>query len=519
MELKDYFINKKNRKNCSNIFNKIILEGLAFKTNINRPVVKYKKLDQIKKEVLENLPEESMDIEKVIEECKERIINGAVNFSSENFLAFPDSGNSIAAVGGHLLYGFLNQNLINSMHCSPTATFVEITVINWLRQLLGYKIKKIQNDSLDAGGINVPGGTLANTIAILLAREKIYPGTMKNGLNKSNKPLFMFIPEGIGHYTSRAAMGWLGIGMDNIVNVKTSDSFTIDREDLIRKIKQTKERGTPFIIIAYAGDSRTMAIDNFKELSKIAKKYGLWLHVDACHGASLAFTKTLRHKLNNIYLADSITIDPHKVLWVPYNSSYLLLKDPESLMPIAGVSALITKAQYSFGQVTPFLGSRAFTSLKVWFLIKNLGRKKIGQLIKERHKKAVYFSNLIKKSKDFYLMNNVEINSVVYLYIPTELKKELGGSNKNESINKINELNLRIQKRMFRKGSFYVHTFKLNDFKNILKAGRGKVYQMQRLMIGNPLTTKKDLKSLITETNKIARAEWKSLIESAKDEK
>ncbi len=502
---KDDFI----KKDSYNLLSKALFMGLEFKTNSKR-VVDYKDIEEIKKTLLEPIPLEPKKIEEVLEDCKEKIMSGAVNFSDSHFLAFPDCGNSEAAMCGHIISGMLNQNLINSIHTSPTATVVEMTIINWLREILGYEVNRDPQDIIDVGGINVPGGTLANTIAVLLARENAVPHTMNKGLNNV-KPLKMFIPEGIGHYTSKAALSWLGIGIDNLVEVKTTKDFTIDREDLVRKIEEIGKDSLPFMIIAYAGDSRTMAIDDFEELSKIAKKYDLWFHIDACHGASLCFSDNLKHKVQGIELADSVTLDPHKVLFVPYPLSYLLVKDPLKFKAIAGVSDLITKEKYSFGQITPFLGSRPFNSLKLWFLIKNLGKKEIGRLIEERHSMAKYFASLIEETPEFYLMNNVIINSVAYLYLPDGLKKEHEKNPSQEAVDKINDLNLRIQKRMFKEGKFYVHTFKLNDFKNVLKTGREYNYQMQRLILGNPLTTKQDLKDLIEYSGRIAEEEWEKM--------
>jgi len=82
-------------------------------------------------------------LSKVIKEYEKKIVDGSVNFSNPHFLAFPDCGNSIAAMCGHIFSGMLNQNLINSVHCSPTATFVEMACINWLREVVG--CKKVKN--------------------------------------------------------------------------------------------------------------------------------------------------------------------------------------------------------------------------------------------------------------------------------------------------------------------------------------------------------------------------------------
>ena len=229
------------------------------------------------------------------------------------------------------------------------------------------------------------------------------------------------------------------------------------------------------------------------------------------YGASLCFSDKLKYKVKGIDLADSVTLDPHKVLFVPYCLSYLLIKNPEKFKSIAGVSDLITKEKYSIGQITPFLGSKPFDSLKLWFLIKHLGKKKIGKLIENRYGSVKYFESIVKKSKSFYVMNEVMINSVAYLYIPEELKWSLKSDKKERSVEIVNELNLRIQKAIFKEGVYYVHTFKLNDFKNILGAGEDKIFQMQRLMIGNPLTKKNDLKDFLAYSNSISDREWKRL--------
>ncbi len=424
-------------------------------------------------------------------------------------MAFPDSGNSTAATCGQILEGMLNQNLINSVHTSPTATFVEIAVIRWLRSVVGFKNQKLR-DINDLGGIAITGGTLANTIAVLLARENKFPETIKKGLN-NNKPLKMFIPSGISHYTSKAAMGWLGIGTNNVVEIKTNKNFVMDKEDLVRKIEGSLKDSTPFLLVAYAGDSRTMAIDDFETLSKIAKRYHLWFHIDACHGASLCFSDKLKYKVKGINLADSVTLDPHKVLFVPYCLSYLLVKNPKKFENITEVSDLITKEKYSIGRITPFLGSKSFDSLKFWFLIKHLGKRKIGRLIEKRHEMTKYFASLLNKKSSFYLMNDLIINSAAYLYVPEELFALLGTIKRDKAIDIINELNLRIQCRIFKEGRFYIHTFKLNDFKNVLGAGEDKVFQMQRLMLGNPLTTKKVLNYFFNYLESISKTEWGKL--------
>lgn len=320
-----YFISPSNGAKFSELSSRIVDMGLDFKLarNGSPQVIDYKEQPAIMADLLEPVPLDGIEMRALLEEINAKIVSGSVNFSSPGFIAFPDSGNAIASVSGHMLSGLLNQNLINSKHTSPTATFVEMAVINWLREIVGFEVKKDPNSILDVGGVNVPGGVLANTIGMLIARENRFPGTLKNGISFDPRKVKVFIPAGISHYSSRAALGWLGLGTDSMIDVKTTDSFRMDQSDLKRKIQGFKKEGAvPLALVAYCGDSRTMAIDEFASLSAIAKRYGMWLHIDACHGLSLCFSERLMGRVKDLRLADSITIDPHKVLFTPYALSY-----------------------------------------------------------------------------------------------------------------------------------------------------------------------------------------------------
>ncbi|MBD3361268.1 pyridoxal-dependent decarboxylase [Candidatus Woesearchaeota archaeon] len=489
--IKECFLSADNKEDILTTLLKVIQTSMDFKTN--KTIVNYKNQKEIMSDLLEPLPNKGKPIEKIIEEFEQKILKGSVNFSSPNFIAFPDCGNSNAALIGHILYGLLNQNLINSIHTAPTATFVEAAVINWFREAVGYESFQDPKDIFEIGGINVTGGVSANTVGLLLARENKFPGTIETGLLYDPRKIKVFVPKGIGHYSISAALGWLALGKNNLIEVETTSEFKIDQGDLLDKIRSCKKDDVLLALVAYAGDSRTMTIDDFPSLSNIAQEYGMWFHIDACHGLSLCFSDKMREKVKGIECADSVTIDPHKVLFVPYTSSYVLAKDPKKFELVSGVSDLITQESFSFGQITPLFGSRAFNSLKPWFLFKNLGKKTIGKLIENRHEKAKYFASLLDQEKNIYRMNKVEINSVTYLYVPDYLTSKLTGPNQKEAIEAINRLNKEIHWRIFKEGKYYIHSFRLNDFRNIMQTGKNTVFQLQRVMIGNPLTDEKVL--------------------------
>ena len=507
--INEYFISGLNRERCQELISQAVSIGLDFKIQGSggKPVVNHREQEQIMRDIVEPIPEKGKPLDEVLSEFQSKVMNGSVNFSSPNFMAFPDCGNALATVAGHMLSGMLNQNLINSIYTSPTATFVEIAVINWLREIVGYPIVDKPQGIFDVGGINVTGGVSANTTGLLLARENRFPGTINTGIQYDPRKIKVFLPRGIGHYSIKAALGWIGLGSDNVIEVDTTPHFTIDQKDLVRRINRCDKDDVPLALVAYTGDSRTMAIDDFPSLHKIAQDHGMWFHIDAWHGLSLCFSERLREKVKGIELSDSVTIDPHKVLFTPYTLSYVLVRDPKKFELVAGVSDLITQEPYSFGQITPLFGSRAFNSLKLWFLMKHLGRERIGSLMEHRHDMVKYFASLVERTPGFYMMNEVTINSAAYIYVPPQLKERLHMLPNDEAVAEINRLNKNIQTRIFREGQYYVHTFQLNDFRNAMGTGTETVFQMQRLMLGNPLTTKKVLEEFMDYSHRIAKEE------------
>lgn len=495
--MNDFFLNQQNKEYIRKILYQCIDLWLDFK--LNNKVLRYKEQEEIKEKFNNNIPLQWNNLETVIQDFYEKIYNNSINFWSSKFLWFPDAGNSIAGIMWWILSLFLNQNLINSSYTSPTATFAEIEVIRWLRSIAWFKNNDL-NDITDIWGIATWWGVVSNTIWILLAREYATWWVIQKGLYIKNKCV-VFIPEGIWHYSIKSSMWWLWMWEDNIVYIKTNKYFQIDQHDLINKIEFEKKKWNILTaIIAYAWDSRTMSIDDIVWLSNIAKKYNLWLHVDACHWYSLCFSDKLKHKINWIHLADSVTIDPHKVLNIPYNLSYILIKNPEKISLIASSTDLITKEKFSLWKFSPFIWSKPFYSLKLWLFIKNLWKNNIWKLIENRHYLAKDIWKILSNKKDIYILNEITINSIVFVYIPENLKKDL-----ELNIYKVNKINKLINDMIHKRWNFYIHTFLMEDYWRVTWYKWNEKFQVQRIMVWNPMTTLEDINDLYNEINFIIK--------------
>ena len=482
-------LNKRNKNYAKECINNIVEMGLDFKLqdNFRKRYVS----ESMIKEIYE-MPENETRLEDIITLVKEQVLPYCSNFGTENFMGFPDAGNSIGGISGAVLSDFLQQNLINSSFCAPIATYMEIAVIRWLREIVGYKNIDV-NNIWDVGGVITYGGTGSNSIAMLLARENHKENTMVNGV-MTPEDYKVIIPKGIGHYSIKSSLMWIGCG-DNVIEVPTID-YKYDLKELKKTLIENK--GKIMCVVAYVGDSRSMTIDNLTEIYKIVKAVdnNIWLHADACHGFSLGFSEKLKSKISGIELFDSISTDPHKVLAVPYTVSALLLKNPNSLKKVTTTSDLIMKEDYAFGQVTPFIGSKSWMSLKVWFAFKNIGRKGIGEIIERRCQMAQYLKKNLENRKEYIVLNDVDINSVMFMYV---------GDKKNitMTLDKINIINKEIKKRMDEEGIYFLHQFSINDDNG--KISKDAILYPLRYMSGNDNISEETIDKMLRYIDEIIK--------------
>ena len=463
-------------------FDEIIRLGMQFKTQSK---VKTAPMSTPAVKSFDPFPTNGISYEELIQ-CYAKIAAPSTNWASPNFMGFPDSGNAAPALGAALLVPFLNQNLANQEICAPVATFIEMEVVHWLRQLLGYQVLDTYTSSQDAGGVLTLGGTLSNTVALMAARENAFPGTVAHGLPVPAQKVRLLVPDVIEHYSIRSAMAWLGLGEQNLVRVPVDDVFRVQLDDLDRCIDEERAKGNYVMAcVAYAGDSRSMRVDNLDNIADRVHKKGVWFHVDACHGSMLAFSRTHRHKIRGINKADSITIDPHKVLWVPYTCSFVLFKNPKSLSRISTNSDLILKTQWSLGQITPCIGSKSFDALKLWSNIKFFGQSGIEQLIDQRLELTKQIQNQIRQRPDLLLLNETDINSCMFIFVPRQCQERSALS--AADIEKLNDINKDIRSGITEAGQSFVHGFHLKRCPHMLLPDDQAVYVL-RTMNGNPLT-------------------------------
>ena len=275
-------------------------------------------------------------------------------YSGPGYLAYiPGGGLYTAALAEFLAQG-LNR-YVGLWQPSPAIVQIEENVTRWLCDLF----------SLPAGsqGLLTTGGSMANFSAVVTARsdrlgEEFLDGTY-------------YVSEQV-HASITKAAKLAGFGPRNFRAVATDDQLRIDVGDLRRRIHEDRSAGMrPFLVVASAGTTNTGAVDPIDEVAEVARAEGMWLHVDGAYGGFFQLTERGRDRFRGIEAADSITLDPHKGLFLPYGTGALVVRDAQALREAHHVGAdylqdLAPPGELpNYSEYSPEL-SRGFRGLRVW---------------------------------------------------------------------------------------------------------------------------------------------------------
>lgn len=348
----------------------------------------------------------------------------------------------------------LTNSTMATYEVAPFATKVERELVSFLAQLIGWK---------EHDGIMVTGGSNANLVAILMARNLKHPQTKIHG-NGDNK-FSVFVSED-AHYSFDKAANIMGLGSQRVIKIPATHQGVMRFELLEEAITLSRLRGEiPLMIAATAGTTVLGNYDDLQALSTIAKKENLWLHVDGAWGGSVLMSKTHRSLLKGIELADSMTWDTHKMLATGLMSSFFLTSHPGALLRshAGGGSEYIFHAgdEIDLGPSSLQCGRRN-DALKVWFAFRSLGVSGLERYVDQLMGKAQATTRLIAERAEFEL-----IHDPVMLNICFRLKGE--GDR--------NLLHRRIRERLIEEGEFFVN----------LATRRGDTFF--RLIMANPETT------------------------------
>jgi len=363
----------------------------------------------------QGLPETGKGLEQVLTDFRENWTPHLVAASGPHYLGFVTGGVTPAALAGDWLTSVWDQNTQATVGQGDLSARLELVTIELLKELLGLP------DTFMGGFVT--GATMSNFTCLGTARQ--WWGTQK-GLNIALNGLQENIPvlTATAHSSSIKCLSMLGIGSKNLIQVRvsTGDREIMDMEDLQAKI--TALNGQPFILISSAGTVNTVDFDDFKQIQAFRQKYSFWWHVDGAFGGFAACSPLYSHLVAGWEAADSITVDGHKWLNVPYDSGIFFIQKTHHLAaydtfrnssaPYLGeMSADSLLDQINYLNFLPE-NSRRFRALPAWFSLNCYGKKGYQAIIENSITMAKKLSDWIEQQPALELVAPTRLNNICF---------------------------------------------------------------------------------------------------------
>ncbi len=408
-----------------------------------KPVLAQVEPGEIKVKIPKAPPEKGENFESILNDVNKIIIPGMTHWNHPNFMAYFNSTASAPAILGDFLSSAFN---INGMiwKTSPASTELEEVVLDWFRQMLQLPKKFF--------GIIYDLASVSSMHAIAAAREQA----------KSNNPEFDITKLKIycsehAHSSIEKGVITLGMPITAVVKIKTDDQFRMLTSELEEAINEDKRNNfQPFCIVATVGTTSMTSIDPIDRISQIARKYNLWLHVDAAHAGSAAIVPEIRPILSGIEDADSMVVNPHKWLFVPIDLSVLFTSKPETIKKAFSIVPEYLKTDEE-SKVINYMDfgiqlGRKFRSLKLWFLIRYFGVEGLQNIIREHIRLGELFADFIDRHPNFERLAPTPLSTICFRAIP----------NKNMNDEELNEFNKNLMNEINSSGKLFLSHTKIN---------------------------------------------------------
>lgn len=329
----------------------------------------------------------------------------------------------VISQAAEVLINATNQSM-DSWDQSPSATMMEIRLIEWLRTQAGFPAG-------DAG-VFTSGGTQSNLMGLMLARDAFFArdghSVQQQGLTGDLSKVKVFCSEH-AHFSVQKNMALMGLGYRSVTLVKTDAVNRMDINDLKLKLEQAQANGEKVMaIVATAGTTDAGAIDPLSEIADLAAQHNIWVHVDAAWGGALLLSQKYRHYLNGLEKVDSVTLDFHKQFFQTISCGAFILKDARHY-ELMRYQAAYLNSDFDEEQGVPNLVSkslqttRRFDALKLWMGLEALGQDKYAEIIDNGITLAQQVGDYVSGQSDLQLVMQPQLASVLFRYTPDELRE------------------------------------------------------------------------------------------------
>lgn len=426
--------------------------------------------DEMEDRLREELPEKGQDPHAVLDQVEEDVLPNTMRVDHPRFFGFvPGPNNFIGVLADALAAGF---NVFSGTWISGAAAAqVELVVIDWLRALCGLP------DT--ARGLFTSGGSMANVTALAAARHAM--------LDDDGTGAVAYCSDQT-HTSVDRALRLLGFAPDQLRRLPSDDRFRLDPAALREAIAEDRAAGRrPFCVIASAGTTNTGAVDPLPALADVADDEDLWLHVDGAYGAAAVVCERGWERLDGLNRADSLTMDPHKWLFQPFEIGGVLVREGRHLRRAFRLEAEYLEDAVGEEDEVNFSAygiqlTRSFRALKLWMTLKVFGRRHVAEAVRRGFERAEQAGRLLRERPDWEVVSPAQMGIITFRCVPDGWAEE-----------EVDALNRRLAPAISEEGETFLTKTTLN--------GR----PVLRLCPINPRTTEEDLRDTINRLDQLSR--------------
>lgn len=388
-----------------------------------------------------SITESATPIHSLLETFQRQVLDVHLNPASPRFFGYIPGGGVYPAALGDFLAAVTNR-YSGVFFASPGAARIENTLVRWIAGVLGCA------DTV--GGTLTSGGSLANLAAVVTAREEV-------PFDQRSRAVVYMSSE--VHHSMHKALRIAGMGGAVFRKVPMDDCYRIVPAGLVKQIESDQANGLlPWLLVSSAGTTNTGAIDPLDALADIAERFELWHHIDAAYGGFFVLWEEGRRALAGIERGDSITVDPHKGLFLPYGCGCVLVRDHRKLR-----DAHSAVADYMQDAVTPPEEvsadnysaelTRHFRGLRLWLPLRLVGLKPYRDALEEKVLLARWFYAKLQELKQIECGPRPELSVVAFRYRPESVAVD--------DVERLDKLNLQLAERLRTEGRVFLSTTKL----------------------------------------------------------
>lgn len=455
-----------------------------------QPVFPGHSTDEVARAFEEALPLQGQPAADILEEWPARVLPHATHVGAARYFGYVNGSGTMIGALAEALAASVNMNA-GGWKPAPAATEIERRTIAWIAEMLGYPT--------DCGGLFTSGGTMANFTALLTALRNTVPyDSTAEGLQGPSRRgrHLIYMADHEGHISIERVADMLNLGRSAVRRVASRADLTLDPDALAAMVRADRERGDqPFCVVAQVGSINVGAIDPLEAIADVCEREGLWLHGDGACGAIGAILPEKRHLYAGLQRADSVSLDPHKWMFIPYECGCILVRDPEKLRRTFSMSAPYLRGTLptryhglDYLEYGPEM-SRGFRALKVWMTLKQFGVDGYRKLLSQGIRCAEHLDRRVRASDDFEALHEPNLYIYCFRYLPPRYRGALADVGAGPDAErdrqrleaKADDLNQRIADEIQRRGTAFVMTSRL----------RGRV--VLRLSICSHRTTPADM--------------------------